>query len=35
VEAQVDGIPHDDRLMIQGHHHTHPFLSEFAPSSRR
>jgi hypothetical protein len=35
VEAQVDGKPHDDCLMTQGLHHTHPFLSEFAPSTTR
>jgi hypothetical protein len=35
VEAQVDGMPHDDELRIQGHDHTRPFLSEFAPSTTR
>jgi hypothetical protein len=35
VEAHVDGKPHDDWLRIWGHHHTHPFLSEFAPSATR
>jgi hypothetical protein len=35
VETQVDGMPHDDGLRIRGHHHTHPFLSEFSPSTIR
>jgi hypothetical protein len=35
VEAQVDEVPHDDGLRIQGHHHTCPFLSELAPSATR
>jgi hypothetical protein len=33
MEAQVDGMPHDDGLRTQGHHHTHPFLGEFTPSA--
>jgi hypothetical protein len=33
VEAQVDGMSHDDRLRTRGHHHTRPCLSEFAPSA--
>jgi hypothetical protein len=35
VEAQVDRMPHDDRLMTRGHHHACPYLSEFAPSAKR
>jgi hypothetical protein len=35
VEAQVDGMPHDDGLRIRRHHHTRPFLSEFSPSTTR
>jgi hypothetical protein len=35
VEAQVDGMPHDDKLRIRGHHQTRCFLSEFAPSTTR
>jgi hypothetical protein len=35
VEAQVDGMPHDDCLLTRGLHHTHPFLSEFTPSATR
>jgi hypothetical protein len=35
VEAQVDGMPHNDRSRIQGHHHTRPCLSELAPSATR
>jgi hypothetical protein len=35
VEAQVDGMLHDDELKIQGHHHTRPFLREFTPSATR
>jgi hypothetical protein len=35
VEAQVDGMPHDDGLRTRRHHHTRPFLSEFAPSTTR
>jgi hypothetical protein len=26
---------HGSGLRIRGHHHTHPFLSEFAPSAKR
>jgi hypothetical protein len=33
VEAQVDGMPHNDGLRARGHHHTRPCLSEFAPSA--
>jgi hypothetical protein len=35
VEAQVDEMPHDDGLRIQGHHHTRPFLSKLSPSATR
>jgi hypothetical protein len=35
VEAQVDGMSHDDRLRTWGDHHTHPCLSEFSPSTTR
>jgi hypothetical protein len=35
VEAQVDGMSHDDRLRTRGHHHIRPFLSGFAlPATR-
>jgi hypothetical protein len=33
MEAQVDGMSHDDGLRIRGHHHTCPCLSEFATSA--
>jgi hypothetical protein len=35
MEAQVDGMSHDDGLRIQGHHHICPCLSEFTPSTTR
>jgi hypothetical protein len=35
VEAQVDGMPHDDGLRTRGNHHTRPFLGEFAPPAIR
>jgi hypothetical protein len=33
LEAQMDGMSHNDGLMTRGHHHTHPCLSEFTPSA--
>jgi hypothetical protein len=35
VESQVDEMPHDNGLRIQGHHCTCPCLSEFSPSATR
>jgi hypothetical protein len=35
VEAQVDRMSHDDVLMTQGLHYSHPCLSEFATSATR
>jgi hypothetical protein len=35
MEAHVDRMSHDDGLRTWGHHHTCPFLSEFAPSATR
>jgi hypothetical protein len=34
VEAQVNGMPHDGGLRIQGHHHTCRFLSEVVHTIR-
>jgi hypothetical protein len=35
VEAQVDGMSHDDGLRTRGHHQTRPCLRKFVPSATR